>query len=196
MSYEAMRRANLDKLEFWINRSVLQKNNDKVAHALDILTNGDGNSNGAFVDTLGALDPGATLPDITYLGWLAFKEQFGDNYSMDLAVMRKDIKLDLLTMDTGTGNNMASEVDATGRISESNGRLGDDVRIASYSAANANTILGIDTTVGLEHVVEAGADLQEQVRFVENQSQKIIISEVEGFAILDRNGARILDLTT
>jgi hypothetical protein len=196
MSYEAMRRANLDKLEFWINRSVLQKNNDKVAQALDTLTQGDGNSNGAFVDTLTSLDPAAIVPGITYLGWLGFKEQFGDNYTMDLAVMRKNVKLDLLTMDTGTGNNMASEVDATGRVTETNGQLGTDVRIVSYSSANANTILGIDTSVGLEHVVEAGADLQEQVRFVENQSQKIVISEVEGFAVLDRQGARILDLTT
>jgi hypothetical protein len=197
MSYEAMRRANLDKLEFWINRSMLQLEADKVAHALDVLINGDGNSNGASTDDLTVLDSTATPPEITLKAWLAFKEQFGDNYAMDLAIMRKDVKLDLLMLDTGTGNTLiADSTVPLGGINTENDRLADVVDIVSLSTAPASTIIGIDTSVGLEHVVETGADLTEQVRFVENQSEKIVISEVEGFAVLDKQGARVLDLTS
>jgi hypothetical protein len=116
---------------------------------------------------------------------------------MDLAIMRKDVKLDLLMLDTGTGNTLiADSTVPLGGINTENDRLADVVDIVSLSTAPASTIIGIDTSVGLEHVVETGADLTEQVRFVENQSEKIVISEVEGFAVLDKQGARVLDLTS
>lgn len=196
MSYEAIRRANLDKLAFWINRTVLQKNNDKVEHALDILTNGDGNSNGATVDNLTALDPGTSANNLTFRAWLTFMEQFGDSYQMNLAIMRSATKIDLLLLDIGSGNTLASTVPGLAQFtSVGTGNLGTTVGLASYSSTPTGTIIGLDTSVGVEHIVETGSDLTETETYITNQTQKIVISEVEGFAVLDKRGTRILDLT-
>jgi hypothetical protein len=194
MSYEAIRRANLDKLEFWINRTVLTKNNDKVSQALDVLINGDGNSNGATVDNLTAMDPSTTANNLTFKAWLTWKEQFGDSYKMNLAIMRSATKVSLLLLDINTGNQLASTTINLGSVRELNGNLNDAVDIASYSSTPANTIVGIDTSVGVEHIVETGADLTETETYITNQTQKIVISEVEGFAVLDKRGTRILNL--
>jgi hypothetical protein len=194
MSYEAIRRANLDKLAFWINRTVLQKNNDKVAHALDVLTNGDGNSNGATVDNLTAMDPATTANNLTFRAWLTWQEQFGDSYNMNLAIMRSATKIDLLLLDIGSGNTLASSLPGFGQLNNLNSNYSDAVALATYSSTPAATIIGIDTSVGVEHIVEAGSELTESVTYITNQSQKVVISEVEGFAVLDENGTRILNL--
>jgi hypothetical protein len=100
----------------------------------------------------------------------------------------------LLLLDLGSGNTLASETLNLGSVRELNGNLNDAVDIASYSGTPADTIIGIDTSVGLEHVVEIGSDIEESVNFITNQSQVIVMSEVEGFAILDKQGARLLDI--
>lgn len=194
MSYEAMRRARLDKLAFWIERSVFQREQDKVAWALEVITNGDGNANGATVDALTVLDPTTSVGVLTLDAWLTWKENFGDAYGLKLAIMRPSTKIKLLTMDIGTTNTLYAETMDLGSVRERNGHVADDVDIASYTSAPANSIIGLDTSVGLEHVIEVGSDIEESVNYITNQSQVIVMSEVEGFAVLDKRGARILNL--
>jgi len=194
LSYEAIRRTKIDKVAFWVQRTAIQQEADKVAHALDVLVNGDGNNNAATVHDQTTLDSGSSAGTLTFEAWLAFKETWGDAYMMDLAIMPGATKVELLMLDTGSGNNMAYTLSFMGGVNDTNGRLGDTVDVASYSGVAADTIIGIDTTAALEHVMEIGSDITETEKFITRQSNVIVMSEVEGFAVLDENATHILDI--
>lgn len=194
LSYEAVRRTKIDKVAFWIQRTAIQQEADKVAHAIDVLINGDGNNNAATVHDQTVLDSGSSAGTLTFEAWLAFKETWGDAYMMDLAIMNGATKVELLMLDTGSGNNMAYTLSFMGGLNDVNGRLGDTVDVMSYSGVAADTIVGIDTTAALEHVVEVGSNISETDAFITRQSNVVVMSEVEGFAVLDENATHVLDI--
>ena len=91
-SYEAMRRIRVDKLAFFIQWMAVQAEIDKVAAALTILINGDGNSGTApSTDNLTTLDSGASAGTLTLKGWLAFKMKFVQPYILTTALMQSGV---------------------------------------------------------------------------------------------------------
>lgn len=199
LSYEALRNSPVDKVGLFIAQMSLQNEEDRITDALGTLVNGDGTSNSAAqVHTSGSLVSGATA--LTYEVWLAFKAQFRRPYVMTHVFARTNEGVDLQML---THPNTAvlfqgsewSQAIGAGTVQRINDIYGGVVRLGETDEVAANSYLAIDARYGLERVTQIGAEISENVRFIENQTELITFTEVEGFAILDEDAARILTVS-
>jgi hypothetical protein len=195
-SYEQMRRMRVDKLAMFIQLAAIQAEIDKVKAGLAVLINGDGNNNAAVVDNLTTLDTAASAGTLTLKGWLAFKMKFANPYTITTSLMQEGVALSLALLNTGSANVPLSNANlgnlGTG-LTPIN-QFGDGVRFGWEASAPALKIVGFDKRFAMEHVTEIGGDIAEMERFITNQTQVMTMSEVSGFAILDKNATRILDV--
>lgn len=194
ISYEARRRMRVDKLAFYIQWMAVQTEIDKVAAAMDILINGDGNvGTAAGVSNLTTLDPAATAGTLTIKGWESFKMLFEQPYVLTTALMQKAVALQLILLNTGSANIPLPTVRLADTLTLIN-QLAEGVRYGYTSDAPALKIVGLDKRVALEMITEIGADIAEMERAAKNQTETLYLSEVMGFAINDKNATRILDV--
>jgi hypothetical protein len=188
ISYEAVRRVPIDKVGLFIAKAALQVEADRVAQAIDVLLNGDGNS-GTSADNFNqsALDTGV-VP--TVKGLIAFKSKFRPPYRLTHLFAREAelVNLQMLTMpnanpllrqvasDLGFGALDAMQDVANGRV-----------LYGQTDAVAAGTYLGIDARYALERITEIGSDIQETTRFIERQTELMTFTENDGFGVLDQN---------
>ncbi len=186
MPYELLRRQRIDKVAFWISRMAVQAEVDKVATALDVLINGDGNTATAATNyNQSTLDTGA-VP--TLKAYLAFRLKFTNPYMITTMIMREASALALMLLNLGSANVPLVTMQASlgiGGFTPINPELRDGIRYGVSSDAPANVVVGFDSRFALEQVTEIGADLAETERFILRQTEILALSEVEGFAILD-----------
>lgn len=194
MSYEQMRRQRIDKVAFWIMRAAIQEETDKVEHALDVAVNGDGNANAATAYNLTTLDSAASAGTLSVRGWLAFKTKFMNAYNMDVAFAREADFLDIQTLQMPNANWFASTVPGIGSFRNINRNVDTTVGIGLTSSVPVDKIVGIDTRFALEHFFEIGASITETERFIRNQTELVVMSEVEGFSVLDKMATRVLNV--
>jgi hypothetical protein len=197
ISYEAMRRMRVDKLAFYIQWMAIQTEIDKVSAALAILIAGDGNSNTAATSyNMTTLDTAATAGTLTLKAWLAFKMKFVQPYVLTTALMQDVVALQVALLNTGTANIplVASALGQLGAQVTPINQFADSVRYGWTSDAPALKIVGFDKRFALERVTEIGSEISEMERVVTNQTQELVMSEVEGYALLDGNATRILDI--
>jgi hypothetical protein len=188
ISYEAVRRVPIDKVGLFIAKAALQVEADRVAQAIDVLLNGDGNS-GTSADNFNqsALDTGV-VP--TVKGLIAFKSKFKPPYRLTHLFAREAelVNLQMLTMpnsnpllrqvasDLGFGSLDAMQDLANGRV-----------LYGQTDAVAAGVYLGIDSRYALERITEIGSDIQETTRFIERQTELMTFTENDGFGLLDSN---------
>jgi hypothetical protein len=188
VSYEAVRRVPIDKVGLFIAKAALQVEADRVAQAIDVLLNGDGNS-GTSADNFNqsALDTGV-VP--TVKGLIAFKSKFKPPYRLTHLFAREAelVNLQMLTMpnsnpllrqvasDLGFGSLDAMQDLANGRV-----------LYGQTDAVAAGVYLGIDSRYALERITEIGSDIQETTRFIERQTELMTFTENDGFGLLDSN---------
>ncbi len=199
ISYEEMRRARVDKLAYYIQWMAVQSEIDKVAAALSILIGGDGNANTAATEIeITTLDAAATNDVLTLKGWLAFKMQFEQPYVLTTALMRNDVALQLAMLNTGSANIplISANLGNLGTGVTPINRFADNVRYGWTSEAPAGKIVGFDNRFALERVTEIGAEISEMERYVTNQTQVMVMTEIEGYAVLDANATKVLDTVT
>lgn len=200
-SYEQLRRTRLDKVRLWVERVGLQIEVDKVGAVLDVMINGDGNSGTeAEVFTLtGDLDTGAVAGTLSLRGWLAFKMKFTNPYSMGIALCNEGVALDLQLLDTGNANlplfTIANQ-GGFGGFSPINPDLNANVGLGWTGLAPANKVVACDTRFAIERIYEIGADIAEIERFALNQTEVLILSEVEGYATMDSKATKIMDIAS
>jgi hypothetical protein len=199
-SYEDLRRMRVDKLAFYIQWMALQSEIDKVAAALTVIINGDGNSSTTpTTHNLTTLDPAATAGTLTFKAWLAFKMKFSQPYILTTALMTEAVALQLAMLNTGSGNvplvTIPGGQGALGTGLAPINQFADAVRYGWTSEAPTLKIVGWDNRFsGVERVTEIGSEISEMERYILNQTQVMTMSEVEGYGILDPVGARILDV--
>lgn len=195
-SYEVLRRIRVDKLARFIQLQAVQSEIDKVAAAINILVNGDGNANtAAGTVNLTTLDSGTTASNPTLKAWIAFGMEFEQPYYLTTTLMQKAIALQIAMLDTGSSNTpliVATALGGLGTGLAPINQFADNVRYGWTSDAPANKILGIDNRFALERVTEIGAEISEMERFVLKQTQVVTMSEVEGYAVQDPNAAKLL----
>lgn len=196
-SYESLRRVRVDKLARFIQLMAVQSEVDKVAAAIDVLVNGDGNANtAATAYNLTTLDSGATAGTLTLKGWLAFKMKFTNPYAVTTALMQDSIALQLALLDAGSANiplvNIPGGSGGLGTGLRPINRFADNVGYGWTSDAPANKIVGVDNRMALERVTEIGGEISEMERFVLEQTQVMVMTEVEGFSVMDANATKIL----
>jgi hypothetical protein len=196
MTYEQMRRMRIDMVALFVQRMAVAAETDKLATALDVAINGDGNaSTAATTYNLTSLDAAAVSGTLSLKGWLAFKLKFTNPYALSHALMPEAMALQLLNLSTGTANWPLVDVQAAsgfGGVTIINPELGRSVRIGWTSAAPANKIVGYDRQWALERVFEVGANITEVERFVLNQRQVLVMTEVEGYKVFDQFATKIL----
>lgn len=196
-SYEELRRMRVDKLAYFIQWMAIQSEIDKVAAALTVLINGDGNSGtAATTHDLTTLDSAATAGTMTIKGWLAYKMKFAQPYTITTALMQEAVALQVALLNTGSANIplVAANLGDLGTGVTPINQFADSVRYGWTTEAPALKIVGFDRRFALERVTEIGSEIAEMERFITNQTQVMVMSEVEGYAILDSNATLILDV--
>jgi hypothetical protein len=199
VSYEILRRAPIPVVAFFIARLAVQAEVDKVSTVIDVLVNGDGNAGtAATVVPLIELDPAATVANVlTLKAWLAFKLKFRNPYTLTTELVREDVLLQQMLLNTGSANVPLLMIQGTGfgGFTPINPALADNVRYGISDEAPANKILAFDRQFAIERVTEIGANINETQRWIKNQTEIMTFTEVEGYAVIDSKAAKILDLT-
>ena len=194
-TYEQLRRQPIDLVALHLRQIAVQNEVDKLSDVISVLVNGDGNNNAATVHNLTALDAAATAGTLTLKAWLAFKLQFDGAYIMSHALARSGVVLSMSLLQMGTANvPMIAMGSAFGGLTPINRGLSDGVRVGHTGEAPADKIVGIDARFAIQQLTEIGSDITEVERFTTRQTQDITMTEVMGFAILDKNATRVLNL--
>lgn len=198
-SYEVLRNMRVDKLAFYIQWMALQSEIDKVAAALYVLINGDGNSNTTpTTHNLTTLDSTASAGTLTLKGWLNFKMQFVNPYILTTALMPAAVALQLALLNSGSANiplvTIPAGQGALGTGLTPINQFADSVRYGWTSEAPTLKIVAFDNRFALERVTEIGSEISEMERYITNQTQIMTMTEVEGYSIVDGNATRILDV--
>lgn len=196
-SYEELRRMRVDKLAYFIQLMAVQSEIDKVAAVLDVLVNGDGAGGGTpTTHNLTTLDSGATAGTLTLKGWLAYKMKFAEPYTVTTALMQEAVALQLALLNTGSANVplVAANLANLGTGAMPINTFADMVRYGWTSGAPSLKIVGWDNRFAVERVTEIGSEISEMERYASNQTQTIYMTEVEGYALLDVNAVKLLNV--
>lgn len=197
-TYEEMRRLRVDKIAWFIQWAALQAQIDKVSAVIATAINGDGNANTAATEyNLLTLDPDAIVGELSLKGWISFRMQFNEAYVMNTALAKLDAALQVLLLNTGSANVLMSQQPLGGINTQVRliNNTGDGIALGFTSDAPSSKVLGMDASMAIEHVTEIGATLAEVERLITNQTQVLVMSEVEGFAVLDPSASKVLDLS-
>lgn len=196
VSYETLRRQRIDMVAFHVARMAVQAEKDRVAAALDVLVNGDGNTGtAATVVTISSL--GGTAGTLDLASWLAFRLQFISPYFPTTLLAREDVSLDLMMLNTGSANIPLVSLPASfGNLAVRpiNPRLADGLGLGWTSDAPADKIVAFDRRLALERVTEIGSDITEVERWTTRQTQTLSMTEVEGYAVIDQGATKILNI--
>ncbi len=171
-SYEVVRRLKVNV--FVITMKVLGRNiaRDKVADAVGVLINGDGNSNP--IKTVNA----ATSGTLTYADIVNLLEDF-EYHEPTLMIAPKAMRVKYL--------NLEEYKDQTGPSMPEPPK--------KCSAVPANKIIALDAKAALEEVYEKGGSLVEYDKIINRQIETAVVSEVSGYAKLFPEAARMLNVT-
>jgi len=197
-TYEVLRRMRIDRIALHIARLAVQAETDKLSAIMDVIVNGDGNPNTAATNyNLTTLDTAASAGTLTLKGWLAFKMKFSNPFSMGVALAQEDVALQMLLLNTGSGNTPLATLQGPagfGSFNQINPGLRDGVGLGWTSDAPALKIVAIDGRFAIERVYEVGANIQETEKFIRSQTELITFSEVEGYNVIDASAMKIMDV--
>jgi hypothetical protein len=197
-TYEQLRRQRVDRIAFIIARMAIQAEVDKVTIVLNTIINGDGNANtSALLLNLTSLDPAATAGTLTLRGWLVFKLRFALSYLPDVMLAQETPLMQLLTLPIATGNQTPlglMPANAFGVIGPLNDQLSGALEYGVTADMPALKVLAFQSSDTIERVTEVGGNVSEVERFINNQTQLLTITEVEGYGVVDPNAARILNI--
>ncbi|MCA9868509.1 MAG: hypothetical protein KC410_18625 [Anaerolineales bacterium] len=196
-SYEMLRRQRIDKLALHVRLMAVQAEVDKVAAILDVMVNGDGNNNAPTTYALTTLDDDATAGTLTLPGWLAYKMKFANPYMLTGALAQESVALQMMLLTTGSANVplvTVQQPSGLGAFTPINPGLRDSVALGWTSDAPAQKIVGFDRRFAIERIVDVGATITEIEQFITRQVQVLVMTEAEGYAIIDKNAINILNV--
>jgi len=180
LTYESIRRMAINRLNAHFQLIGARLRRNKVAWAIDVLINGDGNTNPA-----GIYDH----PILDYDGLVDFDFEFTDFaptvYIATSAGAKAILKLTEFK-DPQAGFNYQK----TGQMVSPMG-----VTLRQHSAVAADSLIGVDKSSALEMAMETGASLIETERVIDQQFEKAVISEVVGFSKIYTAAAKVWDYT-
>ncbi len=197
MTYEQMRRMRIDLVAMHIQRLALQAQIDKLSTVIDVIVNGDGNAGTAATNyNLTTLDAAAVAGTLTLKGWLAFKKKFANPYMVDVVLMQEGVSLDLELLSVGNANIplvVLSGNNQFGTLRRLN-MTSDAVAYGWTADAPSLKIVGIDSRLCIEQLTEIGATISEMQRFIQNQTEVLTMTETEGYAVMDANANKTLNI--
>lgn len=199
-TYESMRRIPIDLLAQTVRRIAIKIETEKVSKALGVIVSGDGNTGSTPTSyTLTSLDSGTTANNLTLKAWLAFKMKFQNPFIMTTVLAQSDSALKVMLLSTGTANLpmvLWSGVVGAQGVTPINQTLSGGERIGWLTDAPAGKLVGFDKRFAVERVFEIGGTIQESDRDVKSQLNSLVLSEIEGYSIMEGgNATKILDMT-
>lgn len=197
ISYEAMRRIQIDLFTVLLSQIALQSMLDKAGTAVDVAINGDGNSNPAINYNLTALDTTTTAGNLTYAAWLAFQLSFYP-YDLTTVVGGKAEIIKVLTMSVpGLNAQNVFTLLRPGPVNDSielPQGLFNNVRMIYLPSCPSNVLVGLDKRFALEQVNEVGGTMTETNKWITHQFEEIAVSEVVGHDKILTDAVRTLTL--
>lgn len=199
VTYESIRQIPIDMLSFYVQRIAVKVETEKVDKVLSVIINGDGNANTAATNyNLTALDSGTTANNLTLKAWLAFKMKFVNPLVMTTVIAQDTSILSLMLLNSNSANIPLVNLGAsylTGQVSPINAGLADGVRAGWLASAPSGVLVGFDKRLSIERIFEIGGSIQETDKDVKSQINSLVLSEVEGYGVLDPNANKTLTLT-
>lgn len=182
-SYESLRRSKINTLAIAMQLIGRYINKNLVHQLLEIMINGDGNSNPASVVTASA--PGnITWDDLVDLD-MAF-----DNFEPDFLIGNKTTIAKILKMDEFKHPLIGADYLLKGKPFSV---FGNSLRV-NKNLPN-NKLLAFNRLAGVEILEEKGASMVETEQLIEKQFQRIVISKVIGFNKMFADSSYILDFS-
>lgn len=199
MSYEVVRRMNIDLFGFHIGRIAQQNDVDKAAAAVDVIVNGDGNADTAATNWEHQADLAGTGTALEFAPYIRFLMKFRPPYRATTIVGQEQEIAELMTLSVGSANiplALWSQYmgGAAGAAFPRESRLA--VSTFVLDDAPANHLVAIDKQRALQLVSEIGADLTETDKIIAKQINEVVITETTGFSVLDPMASKTLDLAT
>lgn len=183
-TYEHIRRLRANKMAVFLQLVGQRMMLDRTEEAVSVLINGDGNSNSAPVDTLGA---------IGYDNFIDFLAEF-EPYELDVLIANKTNWAALFKITEFKDSLIASNFINTGRPIDP---FGAPVKRHDPTSNILETsVVGVNRANALERIEEANAQLTETEKLITSQWENIAISQVVGYGRILANAARVWDLTS
>lgn len=105
--------------------------------------------------------------------------------------------LDVQMINTGSANValiQAGGIFAGQEFTPINKRLRDNVGYGWLSSAPANVIVGFDRNWALKRYFEIGSEIAEVAKWIEDQTERLYMTENDGFELWDSNANKTLTL--
>jgi hypothetical protein len=190
-TYEQLRRVPLDIVALLVQRIAIQSDVDKIPKIMNIMINGDGNANTAATSyNLTTLDTGATANNPTLRSYLAYRMKFKNPYRLTTLLAQEDALLNLAMVPvsaTGQGGAVLG-ANGIGQINiggQAGGSLAGSVDGYVVDDAPTGVVVGFDKNLAIERIVEVGSTIQEMQRWMQNQTEELFLTEVEGYRVFD-----------
>jgi len=187
-SYEAIRFQRLDLFSVMLRQIGSQIMRMHLEDAIDVITNGDGNSNAATAYTVGDATIGGTADTLTYSELVAFWNTF-DPYTMNTMLVAPDVMLRILGCAEFQNPLTGLNFQGTGELSNPLG-----AKLIRTGALTAGTMIGLDRNYALE-MITAGDVAVEYDRLIDRQIERAAITSISGFAKLYTDASATLALS-
>ena len=184
-SYEAIRFQRLDLFGVMLRQIGAQIMRMHLEDAIDVIINGDGNSNSAESFAVGDATIGGTAGTLSYAELLEFWNQF-DPYTMNTLLVAPDVMMDILKCTEFQNPLTGINFQGTG---EPGNPLG--AKLIRCSAMPAGKAIGLDKGYALE-MVSAGDVSVEYDRLIDRQLERAAITSISGFAKLYTEASKLL----
>ncbi|PKM72486.1 MAG: phage major capsid protein [Firmicutes bacterium HGW-Firmicutes-16] len=186
-SYEAVRFQKLDLFSVMLRQIGSQIMRMHLEDAIDVLVNGDGNTNAASKFAVGTLPISGTAGTLTYNQILEFWNQF-DPYTLNTLLVSPDAMLQILKCSEFQNPLTGLNFQGTGELTNPIG-----AKLIKTSAVSNGTVIGLDRGYALEMIQAADVSV-EYDRLIDRQLERAAITSISGFAKLYTEAAKVLTI--
>jgi len=186
-SYEAVRFQKLDLFSVMLRQIGSQIMRMHLEDAIDVLVNGDGNSNAAVSFEVGTSPISGTAGTLTYNQILEFWNQF-DPYTLNTLLVSPDAMLQILKCSEFQNPLTGLNFQGTGELTNPIG-----AKLVKTSAVPSGTVIGLDRGYALEMIQAADVSV-EYDRLIDRQLERAAITSISGFAKLYTEAAKVLTI--
>lgn len=186
-SYEAIRFQRLDLFSVMLRQIGAQIMRMHLDDAIDVIKNGDGNSNAAESFTIGDAAIGGTAGTLTYDALLKFWNEF-DPYTLNTLLVSPDVMLKLLSLSVFQDASAGLNFQGTGALVSPLG-----ARLIKSAAVPGGTMIGLDRGYALEMITSGDVSV-EYDRLIDRQLERAAITSISGFAKLYDEAGKVLSI--
>lgn len=186
-SYEALRFQKLDMFSVMLRQIGSYINKMRLADAVNVIEDGDGNDNEAPLFSIGTAPISGTSGTLTYDQLVEFWAQF-QPYEMNTMLVNSATMVNLLKLPELQNPLTGLNFQGTGKFETPLG-----AQLLQASAVSDNTIIAFDRRYSLE-MVQAGDVMVEYDKLIDRQLERAAITSICGFSKICDDAAKVLEI--